>query len=29
MGFTPAEILAGTVGYGDAADELASIPNDY
>jgi hypothetical protein len=29
MGFTPAEILAGTVGYGDAADELASIPDDY
>ena len=29
MGLTPAEILAGTVGYGDAVDELASIPDDY
>ena len=29
MGLTAAEILAGTVGYGDAADELASIPEDY
>jgi hypothetical protein len=29
MGLTAAEILAGTVGYGDGVDELASIPDDY
>ena len=29
MGFTPAEIRAGTVGYGDMVDELASISDDY
>ena len=29
MGLTPAEILAGTVGYGDGVDELNSIPDDY